>query len=208
MEWVGRGYTHPLVVMCVCVCLVQEHKWMNICAVNSLWIWLCRVGACIMCGLFSMLMLLAQNLLTQRLRATATFKPLLCHNDNHKIHPQFCVFFLKYTRSKWKHFRLFSNPPFFFCWVQHPACVPVYPLLYLVSMLQHSYLCWLLSLTLCLRYLDSRGGSKSHVQVTSKSQVLTFKSQASYCGQVGSAISQESHKSSHLKFWWSTRFHI
>jgi len=45
---------------------------MNICAVNSLWIWLCRVGARMMCGMFSMLMLLAQNLLTQRRRASAT----------------------------------------------------------------------------------------------------------------------------------------
>lgn len=50
-----------------CVHCMSTNEW--ICSVNSLWIWLCRVGACVMCGLFSLLMLLAQNLLTQTLRA-------------------------------------------------------------------------------------------------------------------------------------------
>lgn len=47
-------------------------------SVNSLWIKQWGVGEFMMCGLLFMLMLLAQNLLTQMLRATATSQPRLC----------------------------------------------------------------------------------------------------------------------------------
>lgn len=130
-----------LVVLCGWVCGTQEHIWMNICEVHSPRIRLWRVGACAMRGLFSMLLLLAQNLLTQRLRATATFNLFFFYNQNHETHPQICVFFLEYTRLKWKDFRLGFRLCFSICFFSFlifvlAATLLLYLLLYIAPVLQ------------------------------------------------------------------------
>ena len=103
----------------VCACGVQEHKWMNICAANSRWIWLRRVGACTVCGLLSMLMLLAQNLPTQRLRATAAFNLVFVIIIPMKHSLRSVCSFCKYTGSKWKDSGCFFFLLFFFFFLQY-----------------------------------------------------------------------------------------
>lgn len=62
---------------------------------------------------------------------------LLCHNHHHETHPQICVFFLKYTRSKGKDFKLGFRMYFqyFFPFVL-AATLFLYLFLYLLPALQ------------------------------------------------------------------------